>query len=289
MHDHSLSNKIVLGSVQFGMHYGISNDLGSPDNNELKAILKTAEHWGIRSIDTAAAYGNAEERLGKSAGAKFEFISKLKPGIKSGELSSAIDESLKKLQVESLSGLMFHSFDDYQQNKAIWSDLESLRESGKLKAIGFSLYEPKQLHLAIKAGNVPDIIQVPFNLYDKRFESVIDLIEKYNIELHTRSVFLQGLMFLKADELSGHFKSIQNKHQRFHELREELGLSVIGACLGFALSKPWIDQVVVGVNSEPELIELIEEIDKLDFTKLEAFDFMREDEEKIINPSLWKT
>ncbi len=289
MHDHPLTHKLILGSVQFGMHYGISNELGSPDENELSAILEKAHQAGIQFIDTAAAYGSAEERLGKTTRANFNFISKLKPGIRSHELASALDESLNKLQVKKLSGLMLHSFEDYLNDRPIWEALEALRDSGKVDSIGFSLYKPEQLRIAVEDGNIPNIIQVPYNLYDRRFEFSLDMIQKHSIQLHVRSVFLQGLMFLSADELGSHFKAIQEKHRRFHALREELGLSVIGACLAFVLSKSWIDHLVIGVNISSQLTELIDELKNVDPAGLEAFDFMKEDDERIINPSLWKS
>lgn len=280
-------SKLVLGSVQFGMHYGISNQHGSPEDIELEKLLRAAKEAGIACIDTAAAYGKAEERLGKYA-SDFELITKLKSGTTAQNLQSNFEESLRRLKRSSVKALMFHDFNDWRANPELWLELKKLRAKHKTTQIGFSLYDPEELSLLIEADVIPDIVQVPFNLFDRRFEACASIFEKHQIEVHTRSVFLQGLLFFKAADLPKHFQSIQEKQKGFYDWLASKGRSVLEVSLAHALNQSWIDRVLIGVSTSHELEENLASLNTIDSADLKELSFMSESNPEIINPSKWK-
>ena len=144
--------KIELGTVQFGIPYGIANSKGQIEKKEAKSILDYAKSSGINSIDTAIAYGTSEKCLGEIGLNGFQVITKL-PEIPDnfGNLKSwilkHIENSLSTLSVESLSGLLLHrpsQLLDTDKNE-LWSILLRLKDEGLVKKIGFSIYTPSEL------------------------------------------------------------------------------------------------------------------------------------------------
>jgi len=278
-------SKLVLGSVQFGMHYGISNQDGSPENEELNQILDFANQIGVQIIDTASAYGSAEERLG-IASKQFKIVSKIRPGTAATDVQEELESSLNRLEQEQLYGLLLHSFDDYQKDQSIWAALKEMKAQGKVERIGFSLYKPEQLKEVMENGHIPDLIQVPFNLYDRRFQALSELITRNKIEVHVRSAFLQGLFFFEADQLPGYFDPITQKQEKFRKLCTT-NTKVISTAINFILSQHWVSKVLVGVNSTGELKGIEESLLNEVPISMESLNFMEESDEAMINPSLW--
>ena len=159
--------KLVLGTVQFGLQYGV-NSAGRPSQETVKSILNKAAKGGITTLDTSSAYGNSEEVLGESIAPSelFNIVSKYPKGeTRVGEMFSG---SLKRLKVDRLYGYLLHHFEVYKNNPAVWDEFVALKESGKVQKIGFSLYTPEELEFIQKNGSPFDLIQVPFNIFDKK-------------------------------------------------------------------------------------------------------------------------
>lgn len=279
-----INQKLALGTVQFGLNYGISNIYGKTNKNEVGRILEFAWANGIKTIDTAGDYGNSEEVLGKQMNHPFEIITKLSIHKKDiAEIKISLDESLKKLNVENLYALLVHDAENLITNKEIWGALLAFKAKGVIKKIGYSLYYPYQLEQLIDLNMVPDIIQIPYNIIDNRFKSWLIELKKINCEIHSRSVFLQGLFFRKPEDLPNHFNEIKPLLKKLHE--QFIDIEKLAAWLLLEVIKERnIDKVVFGVNNLEQLQNNLFNIAHPPAFKLESNYFMPD---KILIPNLW--
>lgn len=286
-------NRIALGTAQFGMDYGINNKRGKIPAPEAYKILTLAIESNVDTLDTAIAYKDSEEILGrfmKGSVYEWKIISKL-PECENSQIESIVDTSLKKLNITKLYGCLIHSFGSYKRDNSIWEGLERLKVKGKLKKIGFSLYYPKELDFILRKNIKIDMLQLPFNIFDQRFLSYFSQLKEKGIELHTRSVFLQGLVFRDTKGLGSYFAPIKNKIEELVNLSKETGMPVFALCLNFALMNKDIDKVVVGVDSLQNFSEILKSLDcsaelnKSVFGRLSDF---RINDENIILPFKWK-
>lgn len=280
-----LQQRIGLGTVQFGLNYGISNQTGKPNSNQVDAILKCYQKYGGSTLDTSSAYGNALDVLGDvKAGEKFKIVSKVKPGTTVKTVGIEMDEQLKSLKQKRIYALLIHSFADYKNDKHLFEALKEQKENGRVEKIGFSFYNTEELDLVLQNGHVPDLVQVPFNLLDQRFLPQFKLLKQQGVEIHTRSSFLQGLLFYSKNELPAHFGSIKNLLESLHELQVSYGWTRLQLLLNFALSYPEVDKVVLGVNQLVELEEIFNSIsghEPIDYSQFRIEDI------NLINPALW--
>ena len=251
-------SKLILGTVQFGINYGINNKIGKPSSNEIKKILDFSFERNINILDTAEAYGSSQERIGeytKQSNNKFEIITKYSKY--RNDLPSNIVDRVKKnleiLNVETLYCYMFHNFNDYTTFFNLFKDdLSYLKRNGKIKKIGVSLHSNEEIIEVLKNDNI-DLIQLPFNLLDNSSQrkKVLIKAKSKGIEVHTRSVFLQGLFFKDPTDIKG----------KLLEIKEDLSLikGMVGKeyindlALNYAYSKDYIDYILLGVDSVKQL------------------------------------
>lgn len=253
-----IETRISIGSAQFGSTYGISNKHGQTLPQEVAKILDFAVINGINSLDTAAAYGNAEEELGKHNLRDFEIISKFMPTKKGEKLETKFKNSLKHLKVSKLHGLLAHRPLQLLENLHLWQEMQEFKSNGLVDKIGFSLNEPSELEILLEHGLCPDIIQAPFNYFDRRFISIFFNIKDLGCEIHARSSFLQGLFFTDMDNLSDFFDEIKPV---IRSLQESVTF-LAGSLLRFALDQTCIDKVVIGVENCNQLSMNMEDIKK---------------------------
>ena len=245
-----LASKIGLGSVQFGLSYGISNTVGQTSNEEVSRILDIAFRYGITTIDTAASYGTSESIIGKNEANRFDIVSKFMPSSFGVSIKEQFENSLIALHVNQLYGYLAHRPLELIANKKDWDEAQQLKASNEIAKIGFSLNDPKEYYLLKEANIIPDIVQVPFNYFDSRFTEILIELKEKGAETHTRSTFLQGLFFMDKNQLSDFFRPV------FHELeylqaayKEELSASL----LKYVLKQPFIDKVILGVENANQL------------------------------------
>lgn len=189
------ASKIILGTVQFGLDYGINNSSGKPTEERAHAILKEAFDRGIKTLDTAAAYGNSEELIGnyhRKSTEKYSVITKfhIHKGV---EVSEIIDVALEKLGVNSIDTLFFHSFQDYLSNPEIIQELIKEVDKERIHRLGVSVYTNNEIRSLLSVPEI-DVIQAPFNLLDnhsKRAE-VFQNAKSKGKKILTRSVFFTG-------------------------------------------------------------------------------------------------
>lgn len=284
-------SRLALGSVQFGLNYGINNSAGQVSFSELDAILKLSTQKGIDTIDTAYAYGNSENNLGDAGIEAFKIISKLPvcSGLDS-EIRNFFFDSLQRLRKESIYGYLFHDFNTFFNCQRSWETLQYLKQENKIKKIGFSLYNPTDLEYLLDKRMEFDIIQIPFNVFDTRFVSYFEILKKKEVEIHTRSAFLQGLFIRETDTLPSFFDTVKSKLRDIKALALALDVSVSNLCLNYVLSYPEIDKVVIGVDNASQLYQNMESLNsysKVELVKNKLTQLSVNDE-NILNPAKWK-
>ncbi|MCX5749169.1 MAG: aldo/keto reductase [Candidatus Saganbacteria bacterium] len=285
-------SKIALGTAQFGLDYGINNKRGKIPQAEIFEILDLASQNGIDMLDTAPAYGGSQEIIGEyqaAHGSRFNVVSKLSKG-SFPDIQKAIDGILTEIRAKTLYGLIYHSIDDFKANEDSWKTLEDNKANGRIKKIGFSLYTPRELEYLFEKSVRFDLVQVPYSIFDQRFKKYFKVLKERNVEVHVRSVFLQGLFFMDANKLDPFFLGIKNELEHLREITDELKISMVDLCLGFALMNNSADMVVAGVDGINNLREIISALTNLDAIKniYEKLLDLEIDDEKFLLPFNWK-
>lgn len=276
-----LMNKLVLGTVQFGLQYGV-NSAGRPSEDAVKNILNEAVKGGITTLDTSSAYGNSEIILGEciTASENFKIVSKYPKGEKT--VKEMFKASLKRLKVDNLYGYLLHHFEVYKNNPKIWDEFIALKESGKVKKIGFSLYTPEELEVILDHKSPVDLIQLPFNIFDKKFLPYMKELHDKGVEIHVRSTFLQGLFFKDRNTLPNKLQPMKKYLLQLDELSDRSGLSISELALNYNLQNPYIDGVLIGVDNIEQLHM------NLNSVKDMPIDFEIEvKEQELLNPVNW--
>ena len=282
---------LILGTVQFGLQYGINNSLGKPEKESVFKILSYAYDNGINYLDTAELYGNAHELIGEfhkiNPSKKFNIITKF-PHDFEDSLDNKINSYLHQLNIDYLEAILFHSFDSYINHKGQLTDLVKLKNKS-VKYIGVSVYTNEQMNEVINDINI-DIIQIPFNLFDNlnlRGELIIKAKSKNKI-IHTRSAFLQGLFFMKKDNPN----AIRIKLEKELDLIEEISIKFLiplgSIALNYCLVQPNIDGVLIGVETLDQLKENINFANNnIPYQYLDEINAIRISNIELLNPSTW--
>ena len=278
-------NKLALGTVQFGLDYGVTNLSGQVAIGEVKNILDYAKEKSIDTLDTASGYGNSEQVLGEVGVNNYRIITKTTP-LKNGVDGVIKDfhQSLDNLNIGQVDGLLIHNIDDTKDKRfgKLFHKLNELKEEGVIKKIGFSTYTPEQVDFLLENFDF-DLIQVPFNVFDTRLVEggQLKALKKKNIEIHARSVFLQGVL-LSFDSLSDYFSTWDAQFEQYQGLVREKELSLLEYALNFALNTQELDKILVGVDSVNQLTDIVNAF-KSD-VDLKAFKI---DDINLLNPNLW--
>ena len=281
--------KITLGTVQFGINYGISNTHGVPSDDELKAIFSVAKEGGIECLDTAQAYGNAEERLGLFSGNQFKIITKFPNVSTNEELEKMLAASLIRLKSDSIYGYLAHNADILIEKPFLWETLQKAKTEGKIQKIGFSLYSPQQLEKLLELNCVPDLVQLPYSILDRKFEAKLAELKQLGTEIHVRSVFLQGLYFMNPNALPEKLLPLQSALTDLQSICNENGAAVGDVALNYVISNLNIDQIVMGVETAEQLKENIQSVLNWKggsdlFSKIEAIEIK---DKSLLNPVNW--
>jgi len=284
----SLNSKLSLGTVQFGLDYGVTNQNGQVTIDTARNILNIAKQSNIRTLDTASLYGNSEQVLGEIGINDYQVITKttlLKDDV--NEVIVNFYKSLERLNRDKVEGLLIHNIGDIENNQfdALFSKLNELKKEGLVEKIGFSTYTPEQIDSLLNTFDF-DLIQVPFNVFDNRLivGGQLKRLKDKGIEVHARSVFLQGLL-LDFDSLGGYFSNWKKKFDDYQKMVRGSELSLLEYALNFALNVEEIDKVLVGVNNQKQLTEIVEASQKKINNPLLPFSI---NDLNLINPSSWK-
>jgi len=279
-------NKLILGTVQFGLNYGVNNVIGQVLPEDVKNILSTCKEKGITKLDTSAAYGNSEQVLGKFIGHDFDVISKYPRCDHS--VQSVFENSLKNLGLDQIYGYLIHHFDFFREIPSIWDEISSLKKKRKIKKIGFSLYETGELEFLLDNNIQFDLIQFPYNIFDRAFEPYFCILKERNIEIHIRSVFLQGLFFMDLDSLPNKLIPLAPYLSELKAFCRKWNFSVEEVALNYAIHNKYIDGVLIGVDNSTQLIKNIDSV--WDNCPPEVFNFvniLNVKEKELLHPKNW--
>lgn len=283
-------NRIVLGGAQLGLPYGILNGGETLSREEVARILDTAVDHGIDSIDTAIAYGQSESIIGETSQNRFKIISKLPPlpvGISdvSEWVHSQVQGSLSRLKCTSLEALLLHRPQDLTgaQGAELYAAIGSLMAEKMIHRFGVSIYSPDDLEGIIDTFDI-QVVQAPLNVFDRRILGVTDHLSALNIEVHVRSVFLQGVLIASPKDRPQRFEPWSEHFALFDEWVRSSGVSAMACCLGFALQQPGIAKLVIGTTSAKSLDEIMNSIPN---SVLEVPAHLQSSVEQLIDPRVW--
>ena len=257
--------KLALGTVQFGLEYGVANQAGRVKLEDVKSILRQAAAHGIDTLDTAIAYGDSESTLGQVGVNSWNVITKLPPLPQDCTdvacwVNTQMQGSLNRLGVSQVHAVLLHRplqlLGAY--GKQLLDALQHIKAQGITQKIGVSVYTTEELSTLVDA--IPfDLVQAPLNILDRRLvESGWAMrLKDQGTEIHVRSIFLQGLLLIPPSERPNKFAPFNNIWSEWARWLDKTGLTPVQACLGYALGIEELDKVVVGVDSAAQLSEIL--------------------------------
>jgi aryl-alcohol dehydrogenase-like predicted oxidoreductase len=283
--------RLALGTAQFGLEYGVANRHGRMSEADARAIVACARDCGIDTLDTAIEYGDAEARLGAIGLKDWHVVTKL-PAVPEGcgDISDWVraetDASRRRLRVDRLYGVLLHRPLQLLDpgGALLYDSLLQLVRDGTVRKIGISIYDPVELD-AILPDYPVDIVQAPFNLVDRRLADSgwLDRASQSGIELHIRSVLLQGLLVMSSDERPARFARWSPLWREYDLWLAETELTPLAACLRFALSYPQVHRVLIGVYSSLQLEAAVQ----ASSGTIEVPDSLRCNDPVLLNPARW--
>ncbi len=285
-------SKLILGTVQFGLDYGINNQNGKMDKTEVFDILKQAHNYKIQILDTAAAYGNSESIIGdflnENQPSPFDIITKIK-FVENVSFETALDYSLMNLKQNKVKYLMFHSYQDYIQFKDQLSTINSKLKGLKYDYLGVSVYTNQEIEAVIADTNI-QLMQVPFNLLDNELHrgKILVKAKEFGKMVHIRSVFLQGLFFMDLNKIPVKLLDLKDKINQIQEMAISYNISIAEMAMKYVLSKNYIDGVLFGVDSLSQLSMNLELSNgSLSDEIIQSIDAIQVENCDLLNPSEW--
>ena len=259
-------SQMTLGTVQLGMNYGISNDLGMPDEEKSFSMLRSALENGVNALDTARAYGVSEEVIGKFLktwdGETPYIATKVKPvGDDSSQVENnvinSVETSLQKLGVNKVDSIMLHQTKDlYQHKEKIAAAMEKLLKMGYTDQIGVSIYTKEDIDEILKYPQF-SVTQVPISIFDQRI-----IASGHNLKLKdrgytvfVRSVFLQGLFFLDPDKIEDPIllEHAAPKIKLLRDIAKSEDMSIAQLAIAFMRDTVGITSLVLGADTTDQV------------------------------------
>ncbi|PIJ63009.1 aldo/keto reductase [Mesotoga sp. H07.pep.5.3] len=262
-------SRITLGTAQLGLNYGIANDKGKPSKTQALKILSKAFDLGINSFDTAYAYGDSEELIGEFIKSKKlyqnAFITSKLPSISKQDIIdeqvsefviSRAEESSRRLGIP-IANYLVHDFSDYRKyKKQIQRASIVLKERRIIEMFGVSLYEPEEAEEIMKDKQI-DAVQIPLGIFNQSFlkNGLLERLKRRDVKIFARSIFNQGLIFLNRKQILEKIPAALEWVEKLNNISRETEISVVRLATGFVASIDEIDSLVLGVESEEQLID----------------------------------
>ena len=288
-------NKLGLGTVQWGLPYGLANQHGITAPETVTALLSEARHYGIEVLDTASLYGQSEAVLGANSLEGFKVVTKTPSfatphisDIEVKQLNETFQQSLDLLSRKKIYGLLIHHAENLlvPGGAKLLAAMMQLKEKGVVEKIGVSVYDSMQIDAVLKKFK-PDLIQLPLNILDQRMlaSGHLELLKNEGVEIHARSVFLQGLLLMPLNNIPAFFEPVRPLLARWHTAAHAQGLTVNQAAIAFVKNIPYVDTVLVGLDNLAQFRSCID-----DFTMDINFDAtgLACNDPIFVNPSLWQ-
>lgn len=287
--------QLALGTVQFGIDYGIANIKGKVNSSAITTILQKARDNGVDTLDTAMSYGESERNLGIANVKDWQIVTKL-PKIPddcnniNSWILSQVDKSLLRLKVRRIYALLLHKPGQLLEpyGLEIWGTLQDLVQKNIVGKIGFSVYDCNQLD-SLWDSFQPNIVQLPYNLLDQRFMTSgwMKKMNDADVEIHVRSIFLQGLLLMNNSDRPKKFNYWSNLWAVLDDWLVENNITALEAAISFVMDNPYIHKIIVGVDNIQQLEEiLISFSNKKNINPPKSFN---KSDLRLINPSRWNT
>lgn len=295
------TDRLILGTAQLGMSYGIANKIGQPDAYNARKIIQSAWKGGISFFDTAIAYGQSEVVLGHALeglglAGRAKIISKLPPDFdraQPGNLRQIVLNSLDRLKVDKLSVLLFHREQHLDLLKGdMVRELEFLLSDSYVSQIGISVYTPAVAIAALKHPLI-QVVQCPASIFDRRFEhaGIFDMAAECGKKIHVRSVILQGVLSMQPVNLPEHLSALSPALEQFSDLCQQHHLEQASAAVVWAWNRYKDAHIIFGAETAYQvignikLIDNVFEIDRVFFDHVDKI--IPPQEEALLNPSMW--
>lgn len=288
-----MKSKLILGTAQLGLKYGINNEFGKPSSYDSFKILNTAYDSGIKTLDTAESYGNSHKLIGsfiKKFNKKFKIITKFSEYTTEDDIETKLFDFLNQLNVDYIDTLMFHNYDLYYKSKKIIKKLIHFKSKGLIKKIGVSIYKNSEA-IKIKNDTNIDVIQLPFNLLDnhKKRGDIINQLKSKNKIVHVRSVFLQGLFFVKDSE-SLIFLKLKKYIKKIQKIASSNNMDISTLALNYPYCYDNIDNLLIGTETNDQLLMNLKSLNlKISNSIFNEINLINVKNNDFLNPSLWKT
>ena len=287
-----IKNKIILGTAQFDKTYGsfFTKEKNFLDHSiAIKKLLRYVKKEKINSFETAILYKNKNNFFKKIQGKKFIITKLPKIPISNKNIEkwiiSKVTNELKYLNKKSFWAILLHNSEFLKScsRSKIFSAMKYLKKRNFCKKLGVSIYEKKEIQNHLRYWK-PDIIELPYNVFDQRIsERFLKNLKKNKISLFARSIFLQGLLI--SDKTPKYFKPWKTEIKKWGQWCKDNDISKINASLNFILNKPYIDRVIIGIENKEQLKEILDEYEKKNKLKFPNF---RTKSKNLLNPYLWK-
>tara|TARA_B100000787_G_C16194867_1_gene300021 strand:- start:739 stop:1602 length:864 start_codon:yes stop_codon:yes gene_type:complete len=258
--------RLAIGTAQFGSDYGVSSAPGRLSTSAIKSILRLARKSGIDTLDTAAAYGDSEEILGSIGVSNWRIVTKVprydvKPANIRSWLMGHVQNSLEMLNVDHISSLLLHDASALLKSggRELAQALMEVKKVGLVNNIGYSIYSPKDLPSLLSILR-PDLIQVPLNIFDQRIIRTgwLRRLADEGIEVHVRSIFLQGLLLMEPNSRPAYFGEWAYLFNVWDRLIDSMGVTRAAACIGFISQHADISRAIVGIDSISHLEQVLD-------------------------------
>lgn len=291
--------KLGLGTAQFGSNYGISNRTGRVPAEEVRLILEEAGAAGVQYLDTAFLYGQSEEVLGRALpGAhNFRIVTKTQKfpdsRIDAGDGAKLVDSfglSLLRLRQPAVYALLIHSAQDLLKpgGEHLFEAILQLRIQKRVAKVGVSIYSGDEIERILDRFPI-DIIQIPINVFDQRLISgkQLEHLKAREVEIHARSIFLQGLLLMAPEQIPSYFEPMRNYFSEFHREMARHDITPLEGALVFIRQHSEIDVAVVGVSAVEEFRQILAAAEKLQQRQIDFSRFAYANK-KFLDPSRWE-
>lgn len=256
-------NRMVLGTVQLGMPYGVNNRHGKPQRKEAIQMLEYAYQNGIRCLDTARAYGDSEAMIGEymeQSGNIFEICTKLPALTDETQVINCYEQSRKTLKTDIFCVYYIHRFEGFKSIEVL-KQLALMKEKGMIQAVGVSIYEPAELNYILEhMSDMVDVVQLPFNLLDNERwlkQGLLAKAREKGVNIYVRSVYLQGLLLMDRDTELWKAKNVERQMMELQDIAQNLGYSMAQLAVNFCNTMEEIERYLVGCETERQICENI--------------------------------
>ena len=291
--------EVALGTVQWGMPYGIANRTGQATEADVTAMLRMAKEAGVDTLDTARAYGSAEAVIGRATAGDdgFRVVTKLSPNVcdRGDDVGAAALESLmtsrEALCRSHLDVVLLHRPEHREAAQgAAWAALRQGRDQGTIGAIGVSATSPETAHQALDDPEVT-VMQVAASLLDRRLDAsgFFSSAATKSVEVHVRSAFLQGLAFMSLDALPPHLAPVRESLERIDAWAQQRDVTRATAFLAYVFALP-VARVVMGCERPSQLAANLESVSRaraLAPEISELCDALPVLQSTVLNPAKW--